>query len=173
MNSSALVIALRIIHIVSGIFWVGGAMVVAWFVLPSVRALGPAGGPVMNQLAQVRKLPLRLLTAGWVTVLAGLALYARAGSLNSSAWYTTRAGLTFGIGGVLGLGVVLMGTFGNLPTARRMGVVAAQLQASPGQPAPELAAEMQRLQLRLKRLAETAAILLLIAAIAMAIARFV
>ena len=96
----------------------------------------------MNQLAQVRKLPLRLLTAGWVTVLAGLS-------------------------------VVLMGTFANLPTAKRMGVVAAQLQASPGQPAPELAAEMQRLQLRLKRLTETAAILLLIAAISMAIARFV
>ena len=172
MNSLPLLYLLRLLHIVTGIFWVGGVMLVAGFILPSVRALGSAGAPMMNQLMQVRKLPAFLLVSGWVTVLSGLGLYARAGSLSASAFFASWPGRIFGLGGLLGLFVVLMGTFGNLPTAKRMMAVGAQLQASGATPAPELAAEMQRLQMRLRRLTETAAVLLGMAAVCMAIARY-
>src|SRR5438093_1609691 len=151
MNSQPLLIALRLLHIVAGVFWVGGIMVVAGFVLPSVRALGPAGGAMMNQLGQVRKLPLRLLIAGWVTVLSGITLYLRDGSIGGEAWYGSWSGRIFGFGGVIAIVTVLMGTFFNLPTARRMTAVGLQLQSGA---TPELAAEMQRLQMRLKRLTE-------------------
>jgi uncharacterized membrane protein len=171
MNSTTLLLALRLIHILAGIFWVGGVAVVAAFVLPSSRALGPGGGPMMNQLAQVRKLPLRLLIAGWVTVLSGVALYMRASSLaGGPPWYNSAPGRVFGFGGLVGIVVVLMGTFANLPTARRMNAIATQMQA--GGATPELSTEMQRLQGRLKRLTEIAAGLLLLAAAAMAVARY-
>src|SRR5437867_5248166 len=87
MSSLALLYVLRLLHIMAAIFWVGGVMLVAWFILPSVRALGPGGAPMMNQLVQTRKLPLRLLISGWVTVLSGLILYIRAGSLSAATFY--------------------------------------------------------------------------------------
>ena len=170
MSSPILVILLRIIHILAGIFWLGGIWVVAGFILPSIRAVGPAGGPVMKELTQVRKLPLRLLIAAWVTVLSGLALYMRAGGLAGGAWYASSMGRILGVGGALGLVVVLMGTFVNLPTARRMGAVSAQIQASGS--TPELQAELQRLQARLTTLTNVAAALLAVTALAMAIARY-
>jgi len=172
MNSQALLYVLRLLHIVAGIFWVGGVMIVAWYILPTVRALGPGGAPMMNQLVQQRRLPLRLLISGWVTVLAGIVLYIRAGSLSTSAFYASWPGRIFGLGGLLGVIVVLMGTFGNVPTTKRMMALSAQIQASGGAPAADQAAEMQRLQKRLWLLAQTAAVLLTIAAVCMAIARY-
>ena len=38
---------LRIAHIVTGAFWVGTVIFLAAFLLPSLRAAGPAAGPVM------------------------------------------------------------------------------------------------------------------------------
>ena len=170
MNSPIVVIVLRLIHILAGIFWLGGVWIVAGFILPSVRTLGPAGVPMMTELAQVRKLPLRLLIAGWVTVLSGATLYMRAGGLAGDAWYRSSAGRILGIGGALALVVVLLGTFVNVPTARRMSAVSAQMQTSSA--TPELQAEMQRLQVRLKNLTQTAAVLLGLTAAAMAVARY-
>ena len=172
MTSQVLLYALRLIHIIAGIFWVGGIMIVAGFILPSARALGPAGAPMVNQLVQQRRLPLRLLISGWVTVLAGLALYIRAGSLSASTFYASSPGRIYGLGGLLAVIVVLMGTFGNVPTTKRMMALGAQMQASGGSPAPDQAAEMQRLQTRLGRLSNTAVILLILAAACMAIARY-
>ena len=171
MNFQPLLWVLRVLHIVAGIFWVGGIIIVARFILPSARALGPAGAPMVNQLVQLRKLPMRLLIAGWVTVLAGSALYSRAGSLSAGTYYDSWPGRVFGFGGALAVVVVLMGTFGNVPTTRRMMALGAQMQASSGG-TPEQAAEMERLQTRLGRLSNAAMVLLLVAAACMAIARY-
>ncbi len=72
--SGTTIILLRLIHILSGVFWVGSVLFVARFLLPTLRAVGPAGGPVMQQLTQVRKLPsfmmvVAILTPGakWVS----------------------------------------------------------------------------------------------------------
>jgi len=170
MNATWVLIVLRLVHVMSAIFWVGGILIVARFILPTVRAMGPAGMPVMVEIAQVRKLPMRLYVAGWLTVLSGLALYYRAASLSGPAWFASPPGRVFGLGGALGLVVILMGTFGNLPTTRRIGAIGKQLQTGPA--APELTAELQRLQLRLRRLTEIAAALLSLAAAAMAVARY-
>jgi len=56
LNSPGSILAFRLIHIVSGVFWVGGAIFIAMFLLPTLRSVGPAGGPVMSYLVQVRKL---------------------------------------------------------------------------------------------------------------------
>ena len=68
--------------------------------------------------------------------------------------------------GVLGMVV-------NAPTARRLGAIIARVQATGRPPVPEAAAAIQRLQARLGRAATVAAILLLLATLAMAVARYV
>jgi hypothetical protein len=169
MNSLYVVLILRLIHVLTAIFWLGGITIVARFLMPSGRDLGAVAMPVMSHLMQVRKLPIALLVAGWLTVLSGSALYMRYGA-TTPAWYGTGPGRVFGIGGTLGVIAILIGTFGNAPTARRMGRVGASLQASPGN--TELTAELQRLQARLARLTMIVFALLLLAAACMAVARY-
>jgi uncharacterized membrane protein len=67
-----MVYVLRLIHIIGGVFWVGSAMFGTFLLMPSLRAVGPAAGPVMNQLGQVRKMPIVMMTAAVVTVVAGI-----------------------------------------------------------------------------------------------------
>jgi hypothetical protein len=63
MSTSAFFLV-QLVHVVSATLWVGGAVVVAGFVAPAIRAAGPAGGPVMRQLTEVRRLPSVLAGAG-------------------------------------------------------------------------------------------------------------
>ena len=50
-------IFLRLIHILAGIFWAGGAITTAGFILPTVSAIGPrAAGLCSDLLGQVASL---------------------------------------------------------------------------------------------------------------------
>ena len=55
---------IRILHVVIGAFWVGAVLFIAAFLAPSVRAAGPAGGAVMQQLMGARRMHLWLMAAG-------------------------------------------------------------------------------------------------------------
>jgi uncharacterized membrane protein len=169
----ALMILLRLVHILTGIFWAGGAFLMAGFVAPALRASGPAAGPVMQQLAGVRKLPLWLLWMSHVTLLSGVLLYARDSGGFRSAWMSTGTGVLFGLGGGLALAASVLGMTVNSPTAKRIGALAATLQKGGGPPSPEQAAEMKRLQERLGTASVAGSALLLASAAAMAVARFV
>ena len=168
-----MLILFRIIHVLAGVFWVGTAVFTAAFLVPTVRAIGPAGGPVMQQLAQVRKLPLYLMAAMILTLLSGIGLYSRASGGFSSAWMQSGPGITFGIGGALGLVAGLIGMFIVSPTAKRTGALAAAMQGAGKPPSPEQQAEMQRLQARAGTYSALGAGLLVLATTAMAVARYV
>src|SRR5215204_6573129 len=143
-----MLILFRIIHVLAGVFWVGTAVFTAAFLVPTVRAIGPAGGPVMQQLAQVRKLPLYLMAAMILTLLSGIGLYSRASGGFSNGWMQSGPGMTFGIGGALALVAGLIGMFVVAPTTKRAGALAAAIQGGGKPPSPEQQAEMQRLQAR-------------------------
>jgi hypothetical protein len=145
----------------------------AAFLMPSVRAAGPAGGAVMQQLVQARRLPRWLLTAAILTIVSGIGLYWVDSSGFRSAWLGSGPGRVFGLGGILGILTAILGMAVNFPTARRLTALAARLQGSGRPPAPDEAAEMQRLQARLGRAAMAAAGLLVMATLAMAVARYV
>ncbi len=168
MNSPEL-LALRLVHIIMGVLWVGTAVFIAAFVLPSVRALGSTGGQFMQQLVQVRHLPRYLLIVSWTTVVSGVLLYWRYSAGFQPAWVTSPVGITLGMGGGAGIAVALMGVFVNLPTARRLSAIGSHIQASGGPPSAELQAEVQRLQRRLVVASQVAAALLLFSAAAMAV----
>ena len=87
-----MIITLRLIHILAGAFWAGSAIFTAAFLIPSIRALGPAGGPVMQQIAQVRKLPVYFFGAGTLTVLSGIGLYSRASGGFTNQWMRSGPG---------------------------------------------------------------------------------
>jgi uncharacterized membrane protein len=168
-----MLILFRIIHVLAGVFWVGTAVFAAAFLVPTVRAIGPAGGSVMQQLAQVRKLPLYLMAAMILTLLSGIGLYSRASGGFSNAWMQSGPGMTFGIGGALALIGGLIGMFVVAPTTKRAGALAGAIQGGGKPPSPEQQAEMQRLQARAGTYSALAAGLLVLATTAMAVARYI
>ncbi|HEY9230261.1 MAG TPA: hypothetical protein VIP11_26655 [Gemmatimonadaceae bacterium] len=168
-----MIIALRLLHILAGVFWAGAVFFVAVFLLPSIRDSGPSGGAVMRQLVGVRKYPIFVFVFALITVLSGAALYMRNVSLSAGAFARSNAGMTYGIGALAALVTLGIGMAVLTPTAKRLGVVAATVQAGGGPPSAEQAAEMGRLQARMGVATSTVAVLLLVTVLTMAIARYV
>ena len=172
MLSPGVVVVLRILHILPAVFWVGGVLMFARFVFPAARALGPAAGPVMDQLTRVRRLPQALLGAGVFASLSGLVLYWHDSAGFQGPWMSSVTGMTFGTGGLLAIVALVIGMTVNSPTAKRLGALAASIQAQGAPPSPEQSAQMQQLQGRLGAAILIVTVLLMLATVAMATARY-
>lgn len=164
--------SLRVIHVIAGCFWLGTMLMNAGFLLPAVGAAGPAGGQVMKQVVQVRRLPLFLNAAVLLVLITGGILFWWASGGFNVSWLSSAAGTGWTIGGLLAIAAALLGYFVNAPTARRLGQLAAKAQAAGGPPSETIASEMKQLQLRLLRATQLAAVLLVLATAAMAAARY-
>lgn len=173
MTDGPVLLLLRAVHVVCGVLWVGAAVFLAFYIIPSVRDAGPGAGPFMQKLG-ARKPPTYMLTLGALAVLSGLGLYWRASNgFQSHEWLRSGSAMVFGLGGVLALFILILGGAVISPAGKRMGELASQLQAAAGPPPQELVAEMQRVQARLARTNTLAAVTLIVATLCMAIARYV
>lgn len=154
--------------------WVGGLTLLVLYIQPSAKSLGPSAGPFVMELLARRKLPIFLLAAGAVTIVAGSFLYWRdwqaVGSLGD--WVDTRFGATLTVGAGAAVAGWLVGLLGVKPTVDRMLGLAMQLASAGGPPPPERAAELQALQVRARQLAVVVLVLLVVSVLAMAIARY-
>lgn len=173
MSDLILLYVLRILHIVVGVFWVGSVVFLSAFLTPSIRAAGPAGGAVMQQLMGARRTPIWLMAASIITLLSGIGLYWHDSGGFQSAWLGSGPGRVFGLGGVFALAAVVVGMTVNSPAARRLGELSGRVQAAGRPPAPDELAAIQSLQGRLARGTVWAAVLLGLATLAMAVARYV
>jgi len=93
MDNAVVLFLLRAIHIVGGVLWVGGVVVVGLFLLPATQAVGPAAQPMMQFIMGRRKLPVYLMSLGVVTTLGGLLLFYRNVSLTGGAWARSPMGV--------------------------------------------------------------------------------
>ena len=167
-----MIFALRLVHILAGIFWVGSLLFIAGFLMPAVRRAGPAGGAVMGHIVQVRKLHQFMMSATLLTILSGFGLvYVVAGPLGFR-WFTVGMGRAIGVGALLTLVATVIGVAVNAPTAQRIAKLAAASQGPGRSPTPDEASQMQALQGRLARAAVAVTTLLVLAAACMAVARY-
>lgn len=169
----ALMIILRFFHIVSGLFWVGATIMLAGFVMPAIRAAGPAGGSVMRQLAVNLKLPIYMNVAGALTILSGLGFIWQDQTLSNGAWIHSSTGIVFTTGATIALLSAIFGNVVSRPTAKKIGALGTQIAAAGGPPSAEQTTQMLALQNRLTMATNILAITLTVAATCMAIARYV
>ena len=101
-------IVLRFIHILSGVFWAGSVFFVAGFLIPGLRASGPAGGQVMQQVIGKLRYPTAAGTAGLLTILSGAGMYWRNVSVSSGGWATSVPGLTYGFGALAAITAIII-----------------------------------------------------------------
>lgn len=163
---------LRVLHIVLGTFWAGTIIFMAAFLAPSARAVGPAAGPMMGQLMQVRKLTPWLIASGCVTVLAGAMLLWHASGGFQPEWMGSPMGIGYSTGGLLAILGLLLGVTQNAPTAQKIAAFTARRAAATTPPTPEDVAELQRLNAKMGLLGKLGAGLLAGATFFMAIARY-
>ena len=118
-----LMLLLRLLHVLAGVLWTGSAALLAFFLFPAVRAAGPAGGAVMGQLMNVRKLPAFLSAAGGLTLVSGIGMMWRLGALTQGAWFRASSTHTFMLGALLALLGGIYGSTVSKNTAERIAAV--------------------------------------------------
>jgi uncharacterized membrane protein len=166
-------LVLRFVHIISGIMWVGSGIFVAFFLIPALAANRQLMPAVMEGL-QRRRVFIIIPTAGLLAILSGVRLLWIDSAGFADSYMQTGPGRTFSIGGTAAIIALLFQVLVSRPAGVKLGAIAAQLAGSP--PANErerLNAEANRLRRR-NAMATLAAVLFgLLAASAMAIARYV
>ena len=158
---------LRILHIISGIIWGGGAVIMFFAVFPSIVATGEAGKQFAAYLFGKSPFPKIMLASGLITVLAGTYLYGVDSNWFQSAWMQSSQGTMFGIGAFAGIIAFVLGFLIN-KTNRGLAKLGAQIQ---GKPTDEQLAVLGTLQKRQRFLATTNIIFMLISIVTMASAR--
>lgn len=169
---TAAMIVFRLFHVICAVLWVGGFVMLVYFILPALRASGPSGGQVMRTILVKTSLASYLPIVGGLTVLSGLLMMWRDSSVSQSNWAASSTGMTFSIGGLAGILALIIG---GIMVGRSIGQIRKIfVAADPGAPpTPEQAAHIAQLQSRIALGNRIVAPLLGIAIIAMAIARYV
>ena len=173
MNGMSVFILARLVHVAAGAAWAGALIFIAFYLLPAIRATGPSGGALMQQLVRVQRLPVYLMLVAILTVLSGLLLFWLDVNAFGKAWMHTGPGRTFSAGAVFAILTAILGMAVNTPAAKRLGALAGSIQAAGTPPSAEQAAEIGRLQNRLYRATQVAAVLVLLAVICMGVARYI
>jgi hypothetical protein len=172
IGTSTFFIVFRFVHIVAAILWAGSAFAFFVFVEPAIVAAGPAGGPIMGYMVEKRRLPIVVTSLSAFTVLGGIVLYLKVSAGLDADYITSGPGIGFTIGALAGTAAFLTGLLAIKPTVDRLSALGARIQASGGPPSPEQGAEMERLAHRLHVLGRNDLILILVAVVTMATARY-
>ena len=172
MNESALMIFLRLIHILSGIFWVGTVFIITWFLLPANRTTGQAGMVMMQELMMKRKLSIYLLLAMVLTILSGLTMYGRMIMITHGEWASSTMAKVLGFGALCGIVGGAIGGSISKATGLKMAAIGKAIQESGQGPTEAQRAEIAALQDKMEKVMSFVVILLILAVAAMASARY-
>jgi uncharacterized membrane protein len=165
-------VLMRTAHIFGAVLWVGAAIIYMFYFNPSIRASGPAGKNVMQQLMGKQRFPLYMNTVALLTILSGAYLiYVDSGGLQLN-WFRTGPGIGFTLGAIVGIAVFFVGMLGIKPRSERMGELGRQIGSAGGPPSPAQAAEMQKIEKELGLIERVDFVMLTFALLAMSTARF-
>lgn len=163
-----LVLILRLLHIIGGVFWVGGAVAMNFFVAPTMRATGDAGKQFAGHLMGRTQFSQFLMYSGIASIVAGVILYGIDSNWFTSAWQSSGPGIGFGLGALFALIGMVTGIM-NGSNNRKMGSLGAQIQ---GKPTPEQAARLAAIQKQQAWVVPVNTYSLLLALALMAVARY-
>jgi uncharacterized membrane protein len=172
--TDAYMVTLRIVHIVTGVIWVGSLFVVVVFVQPTAAALGSAGAPFMSELRRRRFVDVVFIDAVF-TLVAGSFLYWHDWHTYPSFgdWIGSNFGAALTVGALLAISGLVVAALVTRPAIGRLVSLGKQVAESGGIPMPETAARIGALQRRLVVAERVSFALVLLAVVAMASASYV
>ncbi|HVX88796.1 MAG TPA: hypothetical protein VG940_07720 [Gemmatimonadales bacterium] len=164
---------LRLLHVLTGIFWVGTMTFVTLFLIPSLKEDGALMGRVFGGLVKRNYMVVMPLVA-ILTILSGLAMIWVTSGGHLDMYMQTPSGHTFTMAGGLGIVGFLIGMFVARPAGMKAAGLGQQMAAATDPAAKAaLQAEIAALQKRNGFATTLVTVLVLAAAAGMAIARYV
>ena len=167
-----MMVALRIIHIGSGVFWAGALFFLAFFLAPAVGRAGPEGGRVMQELQKGRVM-LVMPAVALLTILSGAWMMWTLSDGLHPRFFRSGYGISLSIGATASILAFLAGVVVMRPAQQRMGELGPRIAVAPDDERAGLAAEMEKLRTRANRTTRAVAWLLIVAVVTMAMARYV
>jgi hypothetical protein len=165
-----LLLLLRLIHIVGGILWVGFALFLSIFLAPVLAGLGPDGGRVMAAL-QRRGLMNLLPLIALATILSGAGLMWWVSGRRAD-FVASPMGMTLALGALSATVAFFLGVLITRPAAVRMSAAAQRLASATPEERERIQASIGVLQRRVGAVGRWIMVLLILAASAMAVARY-
>jgi uncharacterized membrane protein len=170
---SVVLIILRLIHILAGVYWAGTMFFFVTFLEPSLRSMGPDGGKVMIRFFERGYLKLIPIVA-ILTILSGLWLLWRQSAGFDAVYMGSTLGMAFSTGGLLAIVAFIIGIAVTRPAAARIWELSGQVpQATSEEVRNSLMAEIGKNRARTVISARIIVVLLFMAVALMAIARYV
>jgi uncharacterized membrane protein len=164
-------VVLRLIHILGGAFWLGAAVTLFLFLQPTAQATAPEGQRFMLHLLRHRRFGEVVLVAACLTGVAGAILFWRDTGLQLTSM-TQPQSLGFTVGAVAGGIALLAFLFVGYPAGRRIIAIGSRLEAERRPPNEDEQRIFVAAQRVLNRVGATVLVLLVVAAGAMATARY-
>jgi hypothetical protein len=168
---NALVIVLRLVHILCGVLWVGFGVFMAVVLGPALERMGPDGGKVMSAIGPKLHTVLMPLVA-ILTILSGVWLYWIVSGGFSGAYAHSRMGMTFAIGGVAAITTFVLGLTVIRPAMTRAMILGASIGSAPPERQAAIAAEAKQFRDRAIGAGKLGTSLLVVATLCMAVARY-
>lgn len=163
---------LRLVHILGGIFWVGGMMYSSFFLVPVLRSSPAVAGQVMVGL-QRRRLFVILPIVALLTMASGIRLLMITSAGFSDAYLSTIPGRTYSAGAVAAIVAFLLAVVVSRPAFVHVGKLSASLATTTDEGGRQrITAEIQRLNRRATVANTIVVVLLLFTAMSMATARY-
>jgi len=165
-------VVLRLIHVLGGAFWLGAAVTLFVFLQPTAQATAPEGQRFMLHLLRNRRFSEVVLGAALLTGAAGAILFWRDTNGLELKLMLQPEHLGFTVGGAAG-GVALLGfVFVGYPAGRRLIAIGSRLETERRPPHEDEQRILVTAQRTLSRVGATVLVLLVVAAAAMATARY-
>jgi uncharacterized membrane protein len=162
---------LRLVHILAGAFWVGAALMLTFFISPTVNATQDAGKRFMGHFMGKTKFNLAMWSSALLTVIAGSILYWFDSNGFRSVWMGSGPGIGYGVAAAFAFLGLIVGVFQNR-NSNALAVLGGKIQAQGTPPSPEQAAQLQKIGKALGIGGTLNATFLILATIGMAIARY-
>ena len=169
-----LMIVLRLVHVVSGVLWVGMAVFTTIYLAPAVQDAGPEGGKVMAALQRRGVMTVMPLFA-IATLLSGIGLYWRVSGGFRGSFVMSGPGLGYGLGGLAAIAAYAVGMTVARPSMLRAAALMQQMASAgdAGTATREATmAEVAQLRARSGAAGRLVVGLLVLAVAAMAVARY-
>jgi uncharacterized membrane protein len=166
-----LIIILRILHIIGGVSWAGGAIHYFLFIGATAKATASESQTFMGYLMEQRQWTKFMSAMSLLTVLAGGALYYRLGSVNWD-WVASGSGIGFTIGALTGILLFAAGHLLIAPRINIMGKISREIQANGGSAYAQQAARLNRIQDEMEIIGKVDFVLMMVALLTMSTARY-
>lgn len=167
-----LLLTLRLLHILAGVYWAGTIFFFATFLEPSLRDLGPDGGKVMIRFFERGYLTFLPVTAFIAVASGAWLLWITSGGFDPG-WMGSAVGITLSTGGLTAIIAFVVGLGVMRPTAMRIWDLSRQVSQAKDEAArAALMAQMGPLRVRTGVAARIIFGLLLISVALMAVGRY-